>query len=159
MAEYILVLEGIDGESKKDGYIGKIDIDLFSWGGSRSGTFQRGGGGTGGEPTFSDISISKVLDKASPLLRTLMANGKHIPTGKIVCRKSGETLQEFEVMELKKIIVSSFQMGGGGGSDAISEHFTLNFAVIEETYKEQSDDGALLAESQFKWDIPAGIPT
>ena len=36
MAEYILVLEGIDGESKKTGYEGKIDIDSFSFSGSRT---------------------------------------------------------------------------------------------------------------------------
>ncbi|WP_164075985.1 type VI secretion system tube protein Hcp, partial [Stenotrophomonas maltophilia] len=65
----------------------------------------------------------------------------HIPSGKIICRKSGGPKPvDYLVIEMKNIIVSSSQVTGSNGNDLVSESLALNFATFKVTYKTQKAD-------------------
>src|SRR4051812_1850421 len=64
---YFLEIDGIKGESTDAKHPGSMAVDSFSWGATHSAG-QSGGGGGAGKVKFHDVSITKSVDKASPLL-------------------------------------------------------------------------------------------
>ena len=147
----------VAGESKKKGYEGKIDILDWSWSLSNQGSFHESGGGGTGKATFNDISIEKNVDLGSPTLMLYCANGKHFPKGKLVVRKAGENPLEYLIIELEKVLVSSYSTGGDGASDKLVERVGLNFAQIKVTYWSQNEKGGKDKSKDFGWKIPEGV--
>lgn len=154
--DFILDLEGVPGECKKEGFEGKIDISSWAGGGSRGGAFAIGGGGASGAASISDIMVTKVFDKASPQMEMCLLSGKHIPSGTITCRKStGDKQEMYLEIKIFDIIVTSYSKSGGGGDD-IHESYSFNFARIEQKYKEQAADGSLTDAGEYKFDVQKG---
>ena len=151
-SDYFLMLDGIKGESLDKLHRDAIEIHSFSLGVSNSGTLVSGGGGAG-KATFSDISVLKNLDKASPLLYLHCAQGKHIPSATLFLRKSGENPLEYFVIKLTDVIVSSVQTSGSSGGGVPTESLSLNFRTIEFTYTPQKADGSADAPIKTGWDI------
>ena len=154
--DMFLDIEGESGgESQDDKHKGEIDVLAWSWGMSQSGSFHVGGGGGAGKANFQDISVTKWVDKSSPILMLYCANGDHFPRAKLTVRKAGKTPLEFLIIEMKKVLVTSVSTGGSGGEDRLTENVTLNFAQVEVKYVEQKPDGSEGAKPTFQWDIPA----
>ena len=113
-----------------------------------------GGGGGAGKVSMQDMTITKYVDKGSPGLQQHVANGKHIDTGELVVRKAGgKKPLEYIKYKLTDLIVTSYQTGGSGGEDRLTENISLNFAKIEWTYTPQKDDGSGEPEVKAGWDI------
>ncbi len=93
-------------------------------------------------PACKDISITKWVDKASPILIQKCAKGSHIDDGELVVRKAGDTPLEYLTITMKDIIITSVSTGGSGGEDRLTENVSLNFAEFEVKYQEQDDKGA-----------------
>jgi type VI secretion system secreted protein Hcp len=72
--------DGVSGESHQPGRTGWIEIDSWSFGASQAGTHSYGSGGGEGKVSVHDISITKKMDKASPLLANAALTGKHFQT-------------------------------------------------------------------------------
>jgi len=158
--DYFLKIDGIDGESQKDKHTDEIELLSFSWGESNAGTFAYGGGGGAGKVSMSDFSFMKVMDKASPALFLACANGEHIKTAKLSCRKAGKNQQDFLKITLSDLIISSYQTGGSGGSDVVpTESISINFAKIEFEYAEQKADGTLKGSSPLGFSLKQGKQT
>jgi len=156
--DIVLDISGVTGESKTKGYEGKIDVLAWSWGLSNSGSFHAGGGGGTGKPSFQDISLTKQVDLASPILMLYCANGKHFDKAKLVMRKSGgDNVLEYVIIELEKVLVSSYSTGASGGEDRPTENVSLNFAQVKVTYWSQSDKGAKDKSKDFGWKIPENV--
>lgn len=153
--DMFLKLNGIDGESLDDKHKGEIDVLAWSWGMSNSGTFHLGPGGGSGKANFQDLSVTKYVDLATPLLELYCANGDHFADAKLTVRKAGKTPLEYIVITMKKVMVTSVSTGGSGGEERLTENVTLNFAQVEYAYTEQKDDGSKGKEKFFKWNIPA----
>jgi type VI secretion system secreted protein Hcp len=151
--DMFLDLEGIPGESHDDKFKGKIDLLAWSWGMSQSGSTHMGGGGGSGKANFNDLSCTKWVDKASPLLMQYVSNGKHIPKATLTVRKAGEKPLDYLVYTFTDLIVSSVSTGGSGGEDRLTENLSLNFAKWELTYKPQKKDGSGDADVKAGWDI------
>jgi type VI secretion system secreted protein Hcp len=137
--DYFLKLDGVKGESKDAKHKDEIQLESFSWGMSQQGSFATGSGGGTGKVSFHDISISKLLDKASATLMLFCANGKHIPSGLVTFRKAGENPVEYLKIKLTDILVSSVQLGGSG--EVPHENVSLNFSKVEFEYQAQGKDG------------------
>jgi type VI secretion system (T6SS) effector Hcp len=79
-----------------------------------------------------DISITKKVDKASPILIKACAKGKHYDTATITARKAGKGQQEFLTITMKDVLISSVQdKPSGGGGKKPQEAISLNFTKIE----------------------------
>jgi len=152
--DMFLKLNGIDGESQDAKHKGEIDVLAWSWGLSQSGTFHTGAGGGSGKANFQDISVTKYVDMASPLLQLYTANGDHFPDATLTVRKAGKSPLEYIVIKMKKVLVTSVSTGGSGGEDRLTESVSLNFAEVEFAYTEQKEDGSKGSQKFFKWNIP-----
>jgi type VI secretion system secreted protein Hcp len=152
--DYFLKLDGIEGESHDAKHKGEIDLESWSWGESQSGTHSAGGGGGAGKVAMQDFHFVMKINKASPKLFLLCANGQHIKKAVLTCRKAGKDQQEFLKIEFTDLLVSSYQTGGSGHSDILpTDQISLNFAKIEYTYKQQNPDGTLGGPVQAGWDL------
>lgn len=158
--DYFLKLDGIKGESQDDKHKEEIDIQSFSWGANQSGTAHYGGGAGAGKVQLQDLHFTMKMNKASPTLYLKCAKGEHIPKGTLTIRKAGGKQEEYLVIELEDILISSMNTAGHDGADSSipMEQMSLNFAKIKMTYKEQKADGSLGAPVDFKWDVKKNIP-
>ena len=152
--DYFLKIDGVDGESTDDKHKGEIQLESYSLGSNNAASFSSGGGGGSGKVVMQDFHFVKRVDKASPKLFVSCATGEHIKTATLTCRKAGKDQQEFLVVVLSPILVSSYQNGGSAGSDVIpTEQVSLSFGKIEFKYKEQKPDGSLGGEVIGGWDV------
>lgn len=155
--DMFLKLDGIDGESVDKSHGKEIDILAWSWGMSQSGTFHAGAGGGAGKANFQDISVTKWVDKASATLMAKIATGDHIPKARLTVRKAGKTPLEYVIIDMEKVMITSYSTGGSGGEDRLTENITLNFAKVKVKYVPQKEDGSGDAEIEFGFDIAANI--
>jgi len=149
--DVFLKLGDIKGESKDAAHKGEIDVLSWSWGISQTGTMGFGGGGGAGKANFNDLSIMHAVDKASPVIMQKCATGEHIKEATLVSRKAGKGQQEYLIIKMSDILVTSVQPSGS--SEHPMESFSLNFAKIDFEYKPQKDDGSLDAGVHFKYDV------
>ena len=159
--DMILELDGIQGESKVDKFDKHIDISSFSWGASNSGSAHTGGGASGGgKGNVHDMSLTKTVDRASPSLFKLCYQGKHIAKGKLHVRKaSGDDKLEYQLFEMEEVYITNVSMGDASGNETPGESFTLTFAKIKYTYKQQSETGGDDAQPFVEIDVKAGKVT
>ena len=137
--DYFLKIDGIDGESTDDKHKGEIAIESWSWGASSTTT---AGGARAGKACVSPMSFTKVVDKASPLLMANTVSGMVIPNAILIGRKAGKEQQEYLKIELKNVLVSSYQAAGSNASGQVDQ-FSLNFSSMSVEYKPQSPDGSV----------------
>lgn len=109
-----------------------------------------GGGGTGsgggtGKVAVHEFTITKIHDKASPLLFKSALNGKHFANGTITLqRKAGKPQQPYLVIKMTDVIIASYKpTGHGGDTGQPQESLTLAFAKVKFEYKPQKPDGTL----------------
>jgi type VI secretion system secreted protein Hcp len=153
--DYFLKFDGIKGESADAKHKDELDIESWSWG----ETLQRpGGGGPGGggagKVSMQDFHFVMKLNKASPALMKACATGQHIKSATLTSRKAGKEQQEYLIIKMHDVLVSSFQTGGSEGGDVVPiESVSLNFAKIEVEYRPQKPDGSLGSGVFFKYDL------
>jgi type VI secretion system secreted protein Hcp len=146
-SDYLLEIDGIKGESKDDRHRETIEIASFSWGANNSGASATGGGGGAGKVSFSDIHFTTDLSKASPQVLVACATGRHIPKAILYGRKSGGDRQDYYVITLENVLVSSVKQTGQIPSSttstnaAPSEQLSLNFEKITIDYT--GEDGTV----------------
>jgi type VI secretion system secreted protein Hcp len=157
--DYFLKIDGVEGESTAKGHEGEIEVLSWSWGVSNSGSSATGSGAGAGKANFQDISITKVLDKSSPQLFLGTASGKQYATAtlKAVADTNKDGKQDYYVIKLTNVLVSSFQQGGASGGDRPIESLSLNFAKIEIEYTPQKADGSLDATVKAGWDLSKNV--
>jgi type VI secretion system secreted protein Hcp len=146
-------LGDIKGESIDDKHKDEIEVLSFSWGVSNAGSMGHGTGGGEGKATFHDLSFTHKFDKASPVLMQACATGVHLKEATITFRKAGKGQQEFLVVKMNDVIVTSVTQGGA--SDGASENVSIGFAKVNVEYKPQKADGSLEAGIHFKYDLKA----
>lgn len=156
--DMFLDIEGeISGEAQDSSHKNTIDVLAWSWGMSQSGSFHVGGGGGSGKANFQDISVTKYVDKASPILMKYCSNGDHFASAKLIVRKAGKTPLEYIIIEMTKVMVTSVSTGGSGGEDRLTENISLNFSDVKVIYTPQNDAGEGEAEIEYGWDIAGNV--
>jgi type VI secretion system secreted protein Hcp len=153
-SDIFLKLGDIKGESEDAKHKGEIEIASYSWGVSQPGSMQSGGGGGVGRASFQDFHFVHNVDKASPNLLKLCATGEHVKDATLTVRKAGKGQQEYLIVKLNDVIVTSVQNGGQGTDGSqLTEQFSLQPAKIDFEYKPQKADGSLEGGIPFKYDV------
>ncbi|HEY3382761.1 MAG TPA: type VI secretion system tube protein Hcp [Vicinamibacterales bacterium] len=116
-ADAFIRFDGVEGESTHKDHRDWMVVSSFSF-----DQLARAQGS--GRVSFHDISVTKRVDKASPALAKAAASGRHFPTATVSVRKAGGGQQEYLVVKLQDIMVSSYRTAGGG--NAQTESFVLN---------------------------------
>jgi type VI secretion system secreted protein Hcp len=137
-------LGDIKGESTDSKHKDEIDILSWSWGVvgpiRNSAKQPQQPVGPGQPACAQDISIVKSVDRASPVLFAKAAAGVPIPTATFSVRKSGEDPQDFLVITLSDVLVTSVSQGGAAGGGP-TESVSFGFSSAKVSYKPQSDTG------------------
>jgi type VI secretion system secreted protein Hcp len=81
------------------------------------------------------------------------ATGEHVANATITMRKAGRGQQEFLIIRMNDVIVTSVHSGGSGDGGDTGENVTLQFAKVDLEYKPQRPDGSPDAGVHFKFDI------
>lgn len=148
-----LKIDGIEGESRDDKHRNQIEIESFSWGESNFASAASGGGGAAGKVTMNDFHFVMKVSKASPKLFLACATGEHFPEAVLSISKAGAEQIDYLYWKLSDCLVTSYQTSGSSGDIVPTDSFSLNFAKIEVSYKEQTADGKLGAEYKAGWDL------
>jgi type VI secretion system secreted protein Hcp len=143
----------IKGESLDDKHKDEVELLAWSWGVQQSGSMAHGGGGGEGKASFNDFNFTHHIDKASPVLLKACATGEHIKEATITVRKAGKGQQEFLIIKMNDIIITSVNPSGAGDGAATAENVALQCAKVDLEYKPQKADGSLDAGLHFKYDI------
>ena len=158
-SDHFLKIDGIEGESTDDKHAKELEIQSWSWGATNLGTMGSGGGGGAGKADFSDITISKTVDKSTPKLLKACATGLHIKSMILVSRKAGGDKQEYLKVTLEDVLISSYQSSAGGGNPVPDESIGLNYGKISYEYKPQKADGSLEGSITMAYDRHANKAT
>jgi type VI secretion system secreted protein Hcp len=155
--DMFLKLAAIDGESTDDKHKGSIDILSWSFAANQTGSAASGGGAGSGRVSIQDLTITKKVDKSSPLLFQHCCDGTHITDGKLTVRKAGGEALEYMKVFMEKIYVTGYQTTGSDGQDSLVEQITLSFKKVGIRYTPQLDDGSGDADTGKGWDVGANV--
>lgn len=151
-------LDDIKGESGDNDFKGQIDVLSWSWGATQSGSSHIGGGSGSGKVAVNDLTFTKYVDRASPVLLGMCCAGTYIKNGVLTIRKAGgKDKVKYVVVTLTNSIVSSVSHGGDGGGDRLTETVTLNFGQVKYEYTPQKTDGTADAVVTTGWNIVGNV--
>jgi len=137
----------IKGESLDDKHKDWIEVLSFSAGITRRSQ--------GGRPNIEDFKIVKKMDAASPLIFDAACEGDSVGNATFVARKAGKGQQEFLVIKMSDVIITSVQTSGSAGDDRPADQVNMAFAKVEYSFFPQTREGALDAPISAGWDLKA----
>lgn len=143
----------IRGESVDFKHKDEIDVDSFTAGVSAAGAT--------GKPTFEPLTITKKVDKSSPVLGQICAQGTHIAKAVLTLRKAGKDALEYYIVTLTDVVVASISQNGTAGPIAVptpTETVTFTFGTIHWKYTPQLPDGMGDSPVEGGWDLAASTP-
>jgi len=152
--DYLLEIDGVQGESKDSKHPNAIDALSFSWGALNSGSAGSGSGAGAGKVRFNEVHISATVNRASPILFRACADGQHFKKARLIVRKQGDVQQEYYVVDFEDVLVSMYRAGNGSlhGSLPI-DSFSLDFAKVTFQYHPQNNNGGLDPAITTGWDL------
>jgi type VI secretion system secreted protein Hcp len=158
-SDVFIKLGDIKGESQADGHKEEIELLSWSWGATQAGSTQSIQGSTAGKVNVHDLTITKLVDGATPNLVKAVCGGTAYKEALLVCQKSagaGKPKVAYLKIKLGNVLISSYSTGGTGQSDETTETISLNFGKVELTYTQQTAEGGGGKSSPACWNIPAG---
>jgi type VI secretion system secreted protein Hcp len=119
----------IKGDSEYTDHVDMIKFDSVQWGVGRAVS----GGGNDrkfSDPSFSEITLSKLMDKSSVDLFISAASLKTPHPAMISwCDIDDEAVQVYHQIELGNAVITSYSSQSGG--DTPSDSITLNFTTMK----------------------------
>lgn len=151
--QIVLKLGDIKGESIVEKHIEEIDVVAWSWGMTQSGSASKGAGGGSGAADVQDLTITKRVDVASPIIAGYCITGSVIKGDAILtCIKVGggdnpAKPNKVEYIQMKMsglVMISSFTAGqpeivNGKPTDLFLETVSLHFSKVDYDYTSQDD--------------------
>lgn len=148
--------KAIAGESIRSGHEGEIDILSFKFAVHHEGQKEQTGGKvTQGRAEFSDVVITKHVDKSSPKLMQACASGQHFTKAVITMRSTasdGDKV-DFYIVTFNDLIISSFDNTGQSDGDALSEEIMVSYSKVGFKYTVQGKDGNNAGEVTGSWNV------
>ena len=146
----------IKGESQEAGHEGWITVDSVQLGVGRTVTSTGSGSDRDtSNPSFSEITLSRATDKASPELFMQSIAGKSLGKAEIHFIQTGgvDKKQTYLTYELDEAIITNYSISSGG--DRPSESFSINFTKISMQY-DSFTGGKVAKGTPQKWDLVKG---
>ena len=157
--DIFLQIPKVNGESADNTFKNAMEIISWSWGLTQSGTTHTGAGSGAGKVNVQDLSFTKYVDTASPVLMQSCMNGSPFPTATLTMRKAGSNPLVYLVITMSNVIVSSHSHATSSSDDRQTETITLNFGKVSYVYTPQKADGTGGAGITTTWNIPGNCPT
>jgi type VI secretion system secreted protein Hcp len=125
-----IVIQGVEGG---DPGSTSIAVESWSWGVTSTATFGGGGGGGAGRAILKELTITKTIDKASPMLARKCAQGQHIPQVVLTVARPGGSDRPYMEYRLTEVTINSVQQAGSGDSIPLEE-VSFVYQRIQLTY-------------------------
>lgn len=150
--DILLKIEGVKGESTAKGYAGTIELRNWSFSCSTPADFVTKQ--ATGRMQVTDLSVTKALDKSSPILIMACKENRVFSKAELIVRKAGGDQREFYRVEMKNMRVRGVAVKGHG-SDGITpeETVALSFQRISWNYMEQQVTGTMQATVTAEFDV------
>jgi len=147
----------IQGESKDAAHPDAIVISSYKFETDNPNTIGSATGGAGaGKIKFGEFSITKTVDKSSPVLFQAEAAGEHYTKAVLTVRKAGGT-QDYLTITLGTVFVSSIVHQSNGVVP--TETISFVFGTLQVDYAPQKTDGTLGSVIHGGWDIVQNLPS
>ena len=152
-----LKIEGIDGESATSTPDG-MPLDGFTLGVSSPDPVRiiRGRPVASGKVNMQDMTVTKRIDKATPILMKACAEGKHFEKAELTVRMTSTEPPRYYKVTMKDLLISSYSSTGGG--DVPSEELSLSFASVDFSFVFPASDGSPDQVDCFSWDVKSSNP-
>lgn len=137
--DYFLKIDGIDGECRKPGFVGCMEMFNWSFSEHQDGSASSPGASAQGRVSMSDFSFSKIVDSATPRLLQNLFKGTQIGRATLTARRTGARdgkPQPYLVWEFKDLIISSHSFNGNSGGGTPTESISFCFAEVKCYYKQ-----------------------
>ena len=146
----------IQGDTITKGFENQIQLDSFQWGVGRAISSPPGSGiREAGAPSISEITVTKLMDKASPLLLQSSLVGQAVgPVTITFVKDSGTGPIRYAQYTLENVLISGYSVSSGG--DNPSESLSLSFTKIAFMFTPTNPDGTPGTPVQTTYDITLG---
>lgn len=144
----------VKGESNMTDYKDKMELLSFSHGVAMQITGDISNSErTSGKPNHQDLTVTKYLDAASPVLNQSCCEGKAFPKVDIIIGRndSGKVI-ELVRYSMQNALISSVSVGGGGGDKPV-ETLTFNYNQITWNYTAQKPEVGSEGNVNGKWNL------
>lgn len=150
-----LKIEDVTGECTEEEHRGWMVLDSFS----HSLCGQQAGGGT--QANLSDVSISKLCDRTTPLIARATAEGRMFKSAVIQLCRSDESKAKFRELRLSQVRVTNHSLSGGPQGDVRTpyESLMLGFEKIEWFYYPGAFELKAEPEVRAGWSSQAAAAT
>ena len=151
---YILKIESIRGETKRDGKDDLIEVLSFEYGIS-AGHFQ--GEGSSKRRKYTNIRFRKLVDRSSVVIQQMLATNSKIRQATLTLSKAGGDELIFYKVVLKDAYIVSYKIHGEDFPDEFralpKDEFEISFRRIEIEYEQQNERGLKEGHVSFMDDI------
>ena len=144
----------VKGESNMTDYKDKMELLSFSHGVAMQITGDISNSErTSGKPNHQDMTVTKYLDQASPVLNQSCCEGKPFATVDVIIGRN-ESGKVVELMRytMKNCLISSISVGGGGGDKPV-ETVTLNYNQLTWNFTAQTPEAGTEGNVNGKWNL------
>lgn len=148
--DIFVLVNGIQGDATDRDHPGWIQV--YALGNSVASLMVTNGGSQRTETQFSDLSVLKKIDRASPALFVSAASARQIPTVKIEFVRPGPTPFAYFKMELSDVLITGVRTNANSAEDSISEFVTFSYDRIKWEFIPQNPDGSAGTSVKGCWD-------
>lgn len=151
MIDAYMKIDGIDGESTDEKHSGWIEVLGFDFCIAQkvSRTASTEGGASSERADFSEFTITKMLDKSSPLLAQACAEGRHIKSIVFELWRAGKV--KYMAYQLTNCMISAVSTYADGGFP--EEKIAIDVGRFEIAYTQQDrSTGLSLGQVACGWD-------
>lgn len=153
---------GIKGEAQAKVATDCSEVTAWSWGTFNSSTIGSvSGGGGAGKADFQSLTITKIIDTASPELEKRLFNGDSIDEIELkvlqTCNTQLCTDPTFRIAG-KLVLVTTVQASASDGDEAIFESISLELGAVQRCYRRQNPDGSFAPEVCATWSRVLNLP-
>jgi type VI secretion system secreted protein Hcp len=148
--DHYIKFDGVEGESTHKDHKGEIEVLSWSWGLSSAAQPGAGGGGAG-RATPQQFTFTHLYDKASPMLASLAAAGRHMKEAWLTARRSGQGQKDFLKVTMADLVVTGVHQEAD--ENGINETVTGSARHITFEYRPTNAKGSPGPAVTFDWDI------
>jgi len=151
----------IKGESTAKGHENWVMITGYSQSVTQppSVTQKSAGGRSAEAATFSEFTITKLMDAATPKLFEAACKGTHLKEVDIeLLRAGGGSPVKYMAIKLKEVLISgvTHQADPTGDAQFPTETVSMTYGAIEYTYTKQKPDGTAGGNVAATWSVSQG---
>ena len=169
LADIVLKLDGIDGESVVKGHETEIDVLSYEQGIDVVVIHEVGGGSAAGKPNFTPVRFRKNVDAASIPMLLACASGDRIAEARFTFLRGAGGFEFYEVTLEDVLITHMVQRAGtgaqyplsfgaldtGAARDGFLDEVALDYRKIRWEYRKQSTQGVPGSTIKGGWDVAA----